>query len=167
MANRHNITNSALFIPTPSTKIYFLNLYVQIHPKNQQNNITSARIVTKVTLPPSQISICLSCLAYHQADGSYLAEAPLDQAKSGWTTKMDNIAIGGVAYSDDVHWLYDPESKGSCKVYFKTAQSFSTGAAAKRRLWVLSGSRPISTSGIVRNQRKPHLYRHEKFGTYR
>lgn len=39
MLNKHNITNSALFIPMPSTKMYFPNLYVQTHPKNQQNNI--------------------------------------------------------------------------------------------------------------------------------
>lgn len=64
MVNAHNIINSGLFIPTPSTKIYFPNLYVQIHPKNQQNRIASARIVTKVNLPPPRILIFLSCLAY-------------------------------------------------------------------------------------------------------
>ena len=38
MLNKHNITNSALFIPMPSTKVYFPTLYVQTHPNNQQNN---------------------------------------------------------------------------------------------------------------------------------
>lgn len=61
---------------------------------------------------------------YHQADGSYLAEVSLKQARDGWTTKMDNIVIGSVAYTDDVHWLNDPKANGSCKVYFQDGAVF-------------------------------------------
>lgn len=61
---------------------------------------------------------------YHQADGSYLAEVSLKQAIDGWTTKMDNIVIGSVAYTDDVHWLHDPKANGSCKVYFQDGAVF-------------------------------------------
>ena len=56
---------------------------------------------------------------HFQADGSYLTEVSLKQARDGWTTKMDNVVIGGVAYTDDVHWLHAPRAKGSCSVYFK------------------------------------------------
>ena len=56
---------------------------------------------------------------YFQADGSYLTEVPLKQTRDGWTTEMDNVVIGGAAYTDDVHWLHAPRAKSSCNVYFK------------------------------------------------
>lgn len=70
---------------------------------------------------------------YQQADGSYLTEVSLKQARDGWTTKMDNIVIGGVSYADDVHWLHDPKANGSCKVYFQDgAVFFDWGGGEKK-----------------------------------
>ena len=53
-------------------------------------------------------------------NGIYRMDVPLKQAQNGWTTKMDNMVIGGVAYTDTAHWLPRlPRAKGRCKVYYK------------------------------------------------
>lgn len=52
-------------------------------------------------------------------NGIYYKNVPLKQAQDGWTTKMDNIIIGGVAYADKDHWLHSPKAGGTCKVYYK------------------------------------------------
>ena len=76
---------------------------------------------------------------HYQADGFYLAEVSLKQAMDGWTTKMDNIVIGGVAYADDVHWLHAPKANGSCKVYFRDGAAFFD--------WGGDVKQPVDSSG--------------------
>ncbi len=50
-----------------------------------------------------------------QADGTYRALIKLNQAKDGWDTEIDNIAIGGVGSAD---WKNTPKAKGTCAVTF-------------------------------------------------
>lgn len=53
-------------------------------------------------------------------NGIYRLDVRLKQAQDGWATKMDNMVIGGVAYTDTAHWLPRlPKAKGRCKVYYK------------------------------------------------
>lgn len=56
--------------------------------------------------------------------GIYIASVKLSQAADGWTTRTDGLAVGGVAFSDDEHWLMAPKAKGTCQVYFDKGQVF-------------------------------------------
>ena len=60
----------------------------------------------------------------YQPDGRYLKEVPLQQKTAGWTTEMADVAVAGVAYTDDVHWLNDPAAGGTCQVYIKNSELF-------------------------------------------
>lgn len=59
----------------------------------------------------------------YKDDGSYRKKVRLKQRIDDWSTKMDNIVIGGVAYLDkdqeNAQWLNSPKSKGICEVYYK------------------------------------------------
>lgn len=69
---------------------------------------------------------------YQPGDDIYLKEVPLQQQTAGWTTKMDDVAVAGVAYTDDVHWLNDPAAGGICKVYIENSELFlNWGGGAK------------------------------------
>ena len=59
-----------------------------------------------------------------QSDGSYLASVTLTQAKDGWTTKTDDLTVGGIAFADDKHWLKAPKAKGTCKAYFQDGEVY-------------------------------------------
>ena len=84
---------------------------------------------------------------YHQADGSYLAEVPLSQKQNGWTTKMDHMSVGGVAYADDVHWLHAPEANGSCKIRISSGEVFlDWGSGTKAPVTPLKQTHINSTS---------------------
>lgn len=61
---------------------------------------------------------------FYRSDGTFAAEVSLKQTRDGWTTKMDGVVVGGVAYSDQVHWRRKPKAGGKCKISFSDEQVF-------------------------------------------
>lgn len=75
--------------------------------------------------------------------GIYIASVKLSQAADGWTTKPNGLAVGGVAYSDSVHWLMAPRAKGTCQVYFDKGQVFINWNSGQKV------PLPLSTSSYI------------------
>lgn len=81
---------------------------------------------------------------YKGIPGYYLTSVTLTQAKDGWTTKTDGLAVGGVAYTDDEHWLKAPKAKGTCTVYFEDGQIYIDWGGGQKKPLPLSQSTYIS-----------------------
>lgn len=57
--------------------------------------------------------------ALYQGSGVYqMTISPLKQKEDGWTTKVNNLKIGGVPSSA---WVGEPKAEGSCTVSYNTA----------------------------------------------
>ena len=81
---------------------------------------------------------------YKESIGYYLATVALTQAKDGWTTKTDDLVVGGIAYADDEHWLKAPKANGICTVYFRDGQIYIDWGGGQKKPLPLSRSAYIS-----------------------
>ncbi|GEM_PF-6629707 len=59
----------------------------------------------------------------YQNDDLYMIEVPLKQLGSGWSSAFETLSIGGVSYAD-IHWINEPQAKGTCKVYYRDGEMF-------------------------------------------
>lgn len=55
----------------------------------------------------------------HQNDGSYQAVVKLEQKQNDWQTSKSNLEIGGIIYTDSIHWVGTPRANGECKVVYQ------------------------------------------------
>lgn len=61
----------------------------------------------------------------HRSDGTYQLTVRLQQAVDGWTMNKDELNIGGIRYTDDVHWKgKSPRAKGSCRVTYSEGEVY-------------------------------------------
>ena len=52
-------------------------------------------------------------------NGTYRLTVRLQQAVDGWTMNTDELNVGGIRYTDDVHWKgKKPRAKGKCRAYY-------------------------------------------------
>ena len=58
-------------------------------------------------------------------NGTYQLTVRLQQAVDGWTMNTDELNVGGIRYTDDVHWKgKKPRAKGSCRVYYSEGEVY-------------------------------------------
>ena len=103
----------------------------QLEKSRESVDFTNVRIAYSELMAAFMLEDTDSDL-YQSGKGIYLKEVPLQQQTAGWTTEMADVAVAGVAYTDDVHWLNDPAIGGTCKVYIKNSELFlDWGGSAK------------------------------------
>ena len=58
-------------------------------------------------------------------NGTYQLTVRLQQAVDGWTMNTDELNVGGIRYTDDVHWKgKKPRAKGKCRVYYSEGEVY-------------------------------------------
>ena len=84
-----------------------------------------------------------------QSDGSYLSSVTLTQAKDGWTTKTDDLTVGGIAFADDKHWLKAPKAKGTCKAYFQDGEVYIDWGGGQKKPLPLNEVTPFDSNAAA------------------
>ena len=94
----------------------------QLEKSRESTDLANARSAYAAVMTSAAADDTTSSL--YQGDGTYqMTISPLKQTKYGWTTKIDEIEIGGIP---STAWEGEPKAEGSCTVSFNTSTSTVT-----------------------------------------
>ena len=65
-----------------------------------------------------------TAVSYDPTTYGYYKDVELKQTRESWQTSMNSVSVGGVAYTDEVHWLNEPAIGGTARVYFVNNETF-------------------------------------------